>query len=72
MNKEEFDWMKELEETRHKNHLIEIEAKKNAEMDVEAREHEHEKERQRLREAGIRRTIQSRGDRAFMESYHKE
>jgi len=69
MNKIEYELEKELEELRHKNRLEEIEAEKQARLEVEKFKHEkevekfkHEKEleRHRLKRADIRRTIQEK------------
>ena len=45
----------ELEELRHKHHMIEIKAEKEAKLEVENIKHENELTRQRIKSAEIRK-----------------
>lgn len=57
MNKMEFDWMKELEELRHKNKMEEISAEGESKKILERLAHQNALERGRIKSAEIRKTL---------------
>jgi len=60
MNKKEFEYEKELEEIRHKNRMEEIEAEKQAKLEVEKAKYDYKLSLHRLKRADIKRTIQEK------------
>jgi len=71
LTKEELKRNLELEKTKHKNKLEEIEAERRARIDVEEKHHENEMTRQRIKAAEIRKSIERRKDNQFMTNYSR-
>jgi len=69
---EELRLLKELEELRHSNRIIEIEIEAKKHRETEAVKFDHQMQLQRIRSAEIRRTIDRKGDRDFMEGYARK
>jgi len=72
MNQKEFEYEKELlkielsnAKEKHKFHMIELEFQK----ELENTKHENEKERQRIKSAEIKRSIDRKQNRKFVEGY---
>ena len=59
----------EVEKTRHKDKLIEIKLERMAKLEVEKIKFQHELEIQRIRSAEIKKSIDRKKDRAFMEEH---
>lgn len=57
MIKKEFEMLKEVEELRHNNKMIEIQAEEKSRLKVERFKHDLELERQRIKSAEIRRNL---------------
>ena len=71
MDQKEFTLEKKLAELKHKFAMEEIETRKKAETEVEKLKHNNLLEAQRIKSAEIKKTIERKRDREFMESYHK-
>jgi len=69
---EELKALQLIEELRHKNRIAEIELEAEAQRKLEAVKFDHQMQLQRIRSAEIRRTIDRRGDREFMEGYARK
>jgi hypothetical protein len=66
-----FEQQKELLDYEHQLKLKEIDAKLKMNLDIERVKFEQQKELQRIKEAGIRRSLDRKGDRNFADNYWK-
>ena len=71
MNKKEFEWEKELIELKRKTDLEVEEVKHKNQLNLIRLEKESRLELQRIKSAEIKRTIQRKDDRRFMENYNR-
>lgn len=71
MDKKEFNLQREIEELRHSFKMQEIEAETEGKLKVEKTHHDNEMERQRIKSAEIRKSIERKQDKHFMENYAK-
>jgi len=60
MQKQEFEWQKELEELHHKNKMVEIQAEKEAKIEEENLKLENMKSLHRLKRADAKRINQEK------------
>ena len=72
MDQKEFTLKKKLAELKHKFAMEEIETKKKVETDIENLKHSNLLEAQRIKSAEIKKTLERKRDRDFMESYSKK
>jgi DNA polymerase III delta prime subunit len=68
----ELKLLKELEELKHKDRMEQIEVEARLHKEVENLKFDHMIQLQRIKSAEIRKTIDRRGDREFMEGYAKK
>jgi len=69
---EELKELQLIEELRHKNRIEEIELEAKAQRELEAVKFDHQMQLQRIKSAEIRRSIDRKGDREFMEGYARK
>lgn len=68
MTKDNVDKLIELEKLRHKNKMIEIEAETKGRKEIEDLKHDLQMQQQRIKSAEIKRVIDRKSDRGFMEA----
>ena len=69
---EELKELQLIEELRHKNRIEEIELEAKAQRELEAVKFDQQMQLQRIKSAEIRRSIDRKGDREFMEGYARK